>query len=244
MDQIYNHMAKIPYMSGGNVKLPMVLITAVGGGYNDAAQHSQTLYASFAHLPGMKVVAPSTPYDLKGMMISAIRDDNPVVFMFHKSLQGLGWMDPIDASIGHVPEEAYTVPLGKANVMREGADVTIVGIQMMTHYALEAAERLAEQGIQAEVIDLRSLVPLDKDTIIQSVKKTHRLVVVDEDYRSYGMTAEVAAVVAEEALYELEAPIRRLAVPDVPIPYSRPLEKFVIPGPQAIYETVVDLLKE
>ncbi|MBH8605491.1 alpha-ketoacid dehydrogenase subunit beta [Thermoactinomyces sp. CICC 10522] len=244
MDQIYNHMAKIPYMSGGNVKLPMVLITAVGGGYNDAAQHSQTLYASFAHLPGMKVVAPSTPYDLKGMMISAIRDDNPVVFMFHKSLQGLGWMDPIDASIGHVPEEAYTLPLGKANVVREGADVTIVGIQMMTHYALEAAERLAEQGIQAEVIDLRSLVPLDKDTIIQSVKKTHRLVVVDEDYRSYGMTAEVAAVVAEEALYELEAPIRRLAVPDVPIPYSRPLEKFVIPGPQAIYEAVVDLLKE
>nr|MBO2497140.1 alpha-ketoacid dehydrogenase subunit beta [Bacillota bacterium] len=244
MDQIYNHMAKIHYMSGGNVNLPIVLMTAVGGGYSDAAQHSQTLYATFAHLPGMKVVAPSTPYDLKGMMISAIRDDNPVVFMFHKSLQGLGWMDQIDASIGPVPEESYTVPLGKAKVMREGRDVTIVALQMMTHYALEAAKRLEQEGIDAEVIDLRSLVPLDKETILQSVKKTHRLVVVDEDYRSYGMTAEVAALAAEEAIYELEAPIRRLAVPDVPIPYSRPLEQFIIPGPQAIYDTVVQLMKE
>lgn len=243
MDQIYNHMAKIPYMSGGHVKLPMVLMTAVGGGYNDAAQHSQTLYATFAHMPGMKVVAPSTPYDLKGLMISAIRDDNPVVFMFHKSLQGLGWMDQIDESIGHVPEEVYTVPIGKANVMREGKDVTIVGIQMMVHHAMKAAEQLAKEGIEAEVIDLRSLVPLDTDTILQSVKKTRRLIVVDEDYRSYGMTAEVAAVVAEHALYDLESPIRRLAVPDVPIPYSRPLEKFVLPGPQSIYEAAVDLLQ-
>lgn len=244
MDQICNHMNKIHYMSGGSVKLPMVLMTAVGGGYNDAAQHSQTLYATFAHFPGIKVVAPTTPYDLKGMMTSAIRDDNPVIFMFHKSLQGLGWMDQIEASQGHVPAESYTVPLGKAKVAREGKDVTIVGIQMMTNYALQAAEKLAEQGVEAEVIDLRSLVPLDKETIIQSVKKTHRLLVVDEDYLSYGMTAEVAAVVAEHALYDLEAPIRRLAVPDVPIPYSRPLEQFVIPGPQAIIEAVNQLMNE
>ncbi|KXG43000.1 alpha-ketoacid dehydrogenase subunit beta [Tepidibacillus infernus] len=244
MDQIYNHMAKIQYMSGGNVKLPMVLMTAVGGGYNDAAQHSQTLYATFAHMPGMKVVAPSTPYDLKGMMISAIRDDNPVVFMFHKTLQGLGWMDQFDFSIGHVPEEAYTVPLDKAKVVREGSDVTIVGIQIMTHYAVEAAEKLSREGIEAEVIDLRSLAPIDKDTIINSVKKTHRLVVVDEDYRSYGMTAEISAIVAEEALYELEVPVRRLAVPDVPIPYSDPLEDFVIPGPNSIYREVKKLLSE
>jgi len=244
MDQIYNHMAKIPYMSGGNVRLPMVLMTAVGGGYSDAAQHSQTLYATFAHMPGMKVVAPSTPYDLKGMMTSAIRDDNPVVFMFHKSLQGLGWMDQLDYAVGHVPEESYTVPLDKANVMREGKDVTIVGIQMMTHFAMEAAERLAKDGIEAEVIDLRSLAPIDKDTIINSVKKTHRLVVVDEDYRSYGMTAEIAAIVSEEALYELESPIKRLAIPDVPIPYSHVLEDFVLPGPTQIAETVKQMMNE
>ncbi len=244
MDQIYNHMAKIPYMSGGNVKLPMVLMTAVGGGYSDAAQHSQTLYATFAHLPGMKVVAPSTPYDLKGMMASAIRDDNPVVFMFHKSLQGLGWMDPLDAAVGEVPEGEYTVPLGKAKVVREGKDVTIVGLQMTMHYALEAAAKLQEEGIEAEVIDLRSLAPLDRDTIIESVKKTHRLVVVDEDYLSYGMTAEVSASVAESALYELEAPIRRIAIPDVPIPYNRKLEQYVLPGAQRIYDEVIQLMNE
>jgi pyruvate/2-oxoglutarate/acetoin dehydrogenase E1 component len=244
MDQIYNHMAKIPYMSGGRVKLPIVLMTAVGGGYSDAAQHSQTLYATFAHLPGMKVVAPSTPYDLKGMMISAIRDDNPVVFMFHKTLQGLGWMDQLDASVGHVPEEAYTVPLGKANVVREGKDITIVGIQMTTHHALEAAKKLEQEGIEAEVIDLRSLVPLDRETILQSIKKTHRLLVVDEDYLSYGMTAEIAAIAAEEGLYDLEAPVKRLAVPDVPIPFSRPLEQFVLPNAEKIYQEAIKLVNE
>jgi pyruvate/2-oxoglutarate/acetoin dehydrogenase E1 component len=244
MDQIYNHMAKIPYMSGGRVKLPMVLMTAVGGGYSDAAQHSQTLYATFAHLPGMKVVAPSTPYDLKGMMISAIRDDNPVVFMFHKTLQGLGWMDQLDASVGHVPEEAYTVPIGKAKVVREGTDITIVGIQMTTHHALEAAKKLEQHGIQAEVIDLRSLVPLDRETILQSIKKTHRLLVVDEDYLSYGMTAEIAAIAAEEGLYDLDAPVKRLAVPDVPIPYSRPLEQFVLPNADKIFHEAMKLVNE
>jgi acetoin:2,6-dichlorophenolindophenol oxidoreductase subunit beta len=243
MDQIYNHMAKIPYMSGGSVKLPMVLMTGVGGGYSDAAQHSQTLYATFAHLPGMKVVAPSTPYDLKGMMTAAIRDDNPVVFMFHKTLQGLGWMDQVEESVGEVPEESYSVPLGKAKVVREGTDVTIVGIQMMTHQATAAAKILENQGISAEVIDIRSLVPLDKEAILNSVRKTHRLVVVDEDYLSYGFTSEIAAIVAEEALYELEAPIKRLAIPDVPIPYSRDLEKYVIPNAQKIADAVVKLME-
>lgn len=244
MDQIYNHMAKIPYMSGGNVKLPMVLMTAVGGEYNDAAQHSQTLYATFAHLPGMKVVAPTTPYDLKGMMTSAIREDNPVVFMFHKSLQGLGWMDQLEASVGNVPEESYSIPLDKANVAREGTDITIVGIQMMTVYALEAAKKLAEEGIEAEVIDLRSLVPIDKETILASVRKTHRLLVVDEDYLSYGMTAEISAIVAEEALYDLDAPIKRLAIPDVPIPYSRVLEDYVVPNADDIYQQVKEMLED
>lgn len=244
MDQIYNHMAKIQYMSGGNVKLPMVLMTAVGGGYSDAAQHSQTLYATFAHLPGLKVVAPSTPYDLKGMMISAIRDDNPVVFMFHKTLQGLGWMDQLDASISHVPEDAYTVPLDKANIVREGKDVTIVGLQMTMHYALEAAARLAKEGIEAEVIDLRSLAPIDKDTILESVRKTHRLIVADEDYLSYGVTAEISAIVAEEALYDLEAPVKRIAIPNVPIPYSRNLEQFILPSAEKIYNAAMQLMNE
>ncbi|MEH7379043.1 alpha-ketoacid dehydrogenase subunit beta [Bacillus sp. JJ1533] len=244
MDQIYNQMAKIPYMSGGNVKLPMVLMTGVGGGYNDAAQHSQTLYATFAHMPGMKVVAPTTPYDLKGMMISAIRDDNPVVFMFHKTLQGLGWMDQIDASLGHVPEEAYTVPLDKAKVVREGTDVTIVGIQMTTVQALEAAKKLEEDGIIAEVIDIRSLVPLDKETILNSIKKTHRLMVVDEDYLSYGLTAEIAALAAEHGLYDLDAPVKRMAIPDVPIPYSRPLEQYVLPNAEKIYKAARKLVNE
>lgn len=244
MDQIYNHMAKIQYMSGGNVKLPIVLMTAVGGGYNDAAQHSQTLYATFGHLPGLKVVAPSNPYDLKGMMVSAIRDDNPVLFMFHKSLQGLGWMEQLDVAVDHVPEESYTVPLDKAKVVREGKDITIVALQMMVHEAVSAAERLAKDGIEAEVIDLRSVAPIDKETILQSVKKTHRLFVVDEDYKSYGMTAEVAAIVAEEVFYDLEAPIRRLANPDVPIPYSRPMENFVLPNADKIYEQVTALMNE
>jgi len=177
-------------------------------------------------------------------MTSAIREDDPVVFMFHKSLQGLGWMDQLDASVGHVPEEAYTVPLGKAKIAREGADITIVGIQMMTVYAQEAAERLAKEGIEVEVIDLRSLVPLDKETILESVRKTHRLLVVDEDYLSYGMTAEISAVVAEEALYDLDGPIKRLAIPDVPIPYSRVLENFVVPSADKIYDTVKEMLEE
>lgn len=242
MDQIYNQMAKIPYMSGGHVKLPMVLLTAVGGGYSDGSQHSQTLYASFGHLPGMKIVAPTFPKDIKGMLISAIRDDNPVVFMFHKTLQGLGWMDQIEASLGPVPEEAYTIPLDKANVVRQGSDVTIVGVQMMTVEALNAASVLAEMGIDAEVIDLRSIKPIDKETILKSVAKTGRLVVVDEDYYSYGITAEISAIVASEGFQYLKSPVVRLAIPDVPIPYSRIMEKFVIPDAQDIVDSVKKLI--
>ncbi|MBE0424016.1 MAG: alpha-ketoacid dehydrogenase subunit beta [Lutibacter sp.] len=242
MDQIYNHIAKIHYMSGGAVKLPIVLMTAVGGGYSDAAQHSQTLYASFGHLPGLKVVAPTFPHDIKGMLISAIRDDNPVIFMFHKTLQGLGWMDQIDASLGDVPVNAYTVPLNKANVVRKGKDITIVGVQMMTVEALKAAEELAKKGIEAEVIDLRSIKPIDKETILKSVAKTHHLLVVDEDYLSYGITAEISAIVASEGFGDLNAPIGRLAIQDVPIPYSRVMEKFVIPDSKSIIDSVLKLI--
>ncbi|MFZ2283774.1 MAG: alpha-ketoacid dehydrogenase subunit beta [Lutibacter sp.] len=242
MDQIYNHIAKIHYMSGGAVKLPIVIMTAVGGGYSDAAQHSQTLYASFGHLPGLKVVAPTFPHDIKGMLISAIRDDNPVIFMFHKTLQGLGWMDQIDASLGDVPENAYTVPLNKAKVVREGKDISIVGVQMMTVEALKAAEELAKKGIEAEVIDLRSIKPIDKETILKSVAKTHHLLVVDEDYLSYGITAEISAIVASEGFGDLNAPIGRLAIQDVPIPYSRVMEKFVIPDSKSIIDSVLKLI--
>jgi pyruvate dehydrogenase E1 component beta subunit len=237
MDQIYNNFAKNTYMSGGAFSVPMVLMTAVGGTYNDAAQHSQTLYGTFAHLPGMKVVVPSTAYDAKGLMHNAIRDDDPVVFMFHKRLMGIGWMPAPDGPKTGVPEDPYTIPFGEASVQREGSDVTVVTLGLHVHRALDAAETLADDGIDAEVIDLRTLKPLDTDTVLESVRKTGRLVVVDEDYRSYGVTGEIVATVAEDALADLEA-VERLALPDVPIPYSRPLEDEVIPGVEDIADAV------
>ena len=234
MDQIYNHMAKIHYESGGNVNVPVVITTAIGGGYSDGAQHSQTLYGLFAHLPGMKIVVPSTPYDAKGLMISAIRDENPVLYMFHKGLMGLGWMTPNPRATGEVPEEPYTVPIGKADVKRSGRDLTIVTVSLMVHRALDAADDLAKEGIEAEVLDLRSVIPLDRQAIVESVRKTRRLLVVDEDYRSFGMTGEVITSVVEAAFDYLDAPPARLALPDVPIPYSRPMEQFVLPSRAAI----------
>lgn len=230
MDQIYNHLAKNTYMCGGRIKLPVVLTTAIGGGYGDAAQHSQCLYATFAHMPGLKVVVPSNAYDAKGLMIQAIRDDNPVLFMYHKGLMGLPWMAHPAGSSNEVPEGAYTVAFGQARVAREGLDVTVVTLSQMVHKALLAAEELAKEGISVEVLDLRTLVPLDRDAVLRSVAKTGRLLVADEDYLGFGLTAEIAAIVAEHLdTVPLRAPVKRLAVPNVPIPYSRPLEQFVIP---------------
>ena len=229
MDQIYNHMAKISYESGGNVKVPMVLTTAVGGGYSDGAQHSQCLWGTFAHLPGMKVVAPSNPYDAKGLMIAAIRDDGPVVYMFHKGVMGLAWMAKNQRAIDEVPDEAYEVPIGKARVAREGSAVTVATISLSVHHALDVAETLAGDGIDVEVLDLRSLVPLDRDAILASVRKTGRLVVVDEDYQSFGMSGEVVASITDVDPSLLRAPVARVAVPDVPIPYARSLELAVLP---------------
>lgn len=235
MDMIYNHMAKNIYMSGGNVKLPVVLMTAIGGGYNDAAQHSQCLYATFAHVPGLKVVVPSNAYDAKGLMTQAIREDNPVMFMYHKGIMGLPWMAYFEGSTTEVPEESYTLPFGRARVVREGSDLTIVTLSQMVHKAVIAAEQLAGEGVQAEVLDLRTLVPLDRAAVLASVRKTGRLLVADEDYLSFGLTGEIAALVAENLdTVRLKAPVKRLAVPDVPIPYSRPLEQFVIPQVDAI----------
>ncbi|MFY0675807.1 MAG: alpha-ketoacid dehydrogenase subunit beta [Neptuniibacter sp.] len=228
-DAIYNMMAKNTYFSGGKVKVPMVLMTSTGGGYSDAGQHSQCVHATFAHLPGMKVVAPSNAYDAKGMMTAAIRDDNPVVFMFHKALQGMGWLGTEKGAIVHVPEEEYEVPLGKAAIAREGTDVTLVGLTSGVHIALKAAKKLEEEGISAEVVDLRSLVPLDRDTVIESVKKTGRLIVIDEDYHSYGMTGEIIATVAEQGV-EMKAAPQRVAYPDIPIPFTRPMEQWALPN--------------
>lgn len=242
MDQIYNHMAKNIYMSGGQLKLPVVLTTAMGGGYNDAAQHSQTLYSIFAHVPGLKVVIPSNAYDAKGLMIQAIRDDSPVMYFFHKGLMGLGWMPSPKTAANEVPEEPYTVPFGKARAVREGTDITIVAVALMVHRAMEAAETLAQEGISVEILDPRTLVPLDRQAIVESIKKTHRLLVVDEDYKSFGFSGEIAAIAAEDALEYLDAPVRRLAVPDVPIPYSRPLEQFVLPSTERIAETVRSMI--
>ncbi|MEM5537177.1 alpha-ketoacid dehydrogenase subunit beta [Neptuniibacter pectenicola] len=234
-DAIYNMMAKNTYFSGGNVTVPMVLMTSTGGGYSDAGQHSQCVHATFAHLPGMKVVAPSNAYDAKGMMIAAIRDPNPVVFMFHKALQGMGWLGTEKDAIVHVPEADYEVPLGKAVVTRPGTDVTIVGITSGVHYGLKAARILEEQGVSAEVLDLRSLVPLDRDAVIESVKKTGRLIVVDEDYHSYGMTGEIIATVVEAGV-PLKAPPQRVAYPDIPIPFTPPMEQWALPSPEKIIE--------
>ncbi len=239
MDQIYNHMAKNIYMSGGNVKLPVVLTTAIGGGYNDAAQHSQCLYSLFAHVPGLKIVVPSNAYDAKGMMIEAIRDDNPVMYFFHKGIMGLLWMAYFTGSTTHVPEESYTVPFGKAKVVREGNDITLVTLSQMVHKSMQAAETLESDGISVEVIDLRTLVPLDKDTILNSVAKTKRLCVADEDYLSFGLSGEIVAIVAENLdSIDLTCPVKRLAVKDMPIPYSPPLENAAIPQSSDIENTI------
>ncbi len=243
MDQIYNHLAKNTYMSGGHVKLPVVLTTAIGGGYSDAAQHSQCLYGTFAHMPGIKVVVPSNAYDAKGLMIQAIRDDNPVMFMYHKGIMGLPWMAYLEGSSNAVPEESYTISFGKANVVKEGSDVTIVSLSQMVQKAVLAAQELEKQSIHAEVLDLRTLVPLDVEAVLKSVRKTGRLLIADEDYLGFGLTGEIAALIAENLdTVRLKAPVKRLAVPNVPIPYSRPLEQFVIPQVQNIVQAVQELL--
>ncbi|WP_281175996.1 alpha-ketoacid dehydrogenase subunit beta [Thermococcus celericrescens] len=242
MDQIYNHIAKAHYMSGGQVKMPIVITTAIGGGYSDAAQHSQCLYGLFAHVPGLKIVIPSNSYDAKGLMIASIRDDNPVMYFFHKGLMGLGWMPSPEEAAVEVSEEPYTVPIGEAKVVREGDDVTIATVSRMVYEALWAAEELEKDGISVEVIDLRALVPLDKETLVNSVRKTGRLLVVDEDYMSYGMSGEIIATVVERIGNELKALPRRIAYPDVPVPYSRVLERFVLPDKEKIVKTVKDMV--
>jgi pyruvate dehydrogenase E1 component beta subunit len=229
MDQIANQAAKIRYMFGGQANCPLVIRTPFGAGVNIASHHSQSLEAWFMHVPGLYVAAPSTPYDAKGLLKTAIRGSNPVFFCEHKLLY------PIE---GEIPEEEYTIPFGVADVKKEGKDVTIVATLYMIHKALNAAEELKKEGISTEVVDPRTLTPLDEQAIIKSVKKTGRLVVVSEDCKTAGVSAEIAAIIAEEAIDYLDAPITRVAETDTPIPFSPPLEQYVIPDEKAIIEAV------
>lgn len=235
MDQIYNQAAKMRYMFGGQAKVPMVIRTVIGGGFGFAAHHSQCLYSIFAHVPGLKIVIPSTPCDAKGLLASAIRDEDPVMVFEHKGLYS--------SAKGPVPEEPYTIPFGKADIKREGKHVTVVATSLMVHKAINAAQKLEKEGISLEIVDPRTIVPLDKKTILESVKKTSKLVIVDEDYERCGFASEIAAMVAEEGLFYLDSPIKRVATPNVPIPYSPALEKVVIPDEDRIIKTVKQIVK-
>ena len=232
MDQILNQMAKTHYMSGGAVKVPMVLRASYGAGTSSGATHSESLYSIFAHMPGMKVVLPSNPYDAKGLLITAIRDDNPVVFMEHRLLS---------RTKGPVPEEPYTVPFGVANLVREGSDVTVVATGRMVGLAMEAADGLKKE-VSVEVLDPRTIVPLDEEAILNSVGKTGRLVVVDEDYERCGFSAEVAAIVAEKGFNNLKASVYRVATPNVPLPFNPTLEKQLLPDREKIARAIRNVM--
>ena len=235
MDQMVNQAAKVHYMSGGKWKVPMVMRATLGATRRSAAQHSQSLHAWFCHIPGLKVVLPSTPYDAKGLMKTAIRDENPVVFFEDKMMYQLK---------GSVPEEEYTIPLGVADIKRTGTDITLVATSSMVQVALEAAGSLHEADISAEVIDVRTTVPLDKDTLIGSVRKTSRAIVIDEGYESYGVTAEIASVIAEGAFYYLDAPVRRMGAMDVPVPFSPVLEDQTVPTSEKVAEVALGLCND
>jgi pyruvate/2-oxoglutarate/acetoin dehydrogenase E1 component len=244
MDQLANQAAKMRYMSGGQVAVPMVMRAPVGQ-TKRGAQHAQSLEAFFTHIPGLKVIAPATAYDAKGLLKSAVRDDNPVLVFEHKLLYGSKGARSERGSlsaVGEVPEEEYLVPIGKGIIRREGKDVTIVGKLLTMYRALEAAEILAEEGIEAEVIDPRTLVPLDKELILSSVRKTGRLVITEEDNLTGGWAAEVSAIVADEAFVWLDAPIKRVSAPDVPAPFSPALDKAYMPNAERIVAAVKSLL--
>jgi pyruvate/2-oxoglutarate/acetoin dehydrogenase E1 component len=233
MDQIANQAAKIRYMFGGQASCPLVIRTPFGAGVNIASHHSQSLEAWFMHVPGLQVAVPSTPYDAKGLLKTAIRGSNPVFFCEHKLLY------PVE---GDVPEEEYTIPFGVAELKKKGSDVTVIATMYMVHKALNAAVTLEGEGLNVEVIDPRTLTPLDKKAIVDSVKKTGRLVIVTEDCKTGGVSAEIASVVAEEAIDYLDAPIKRVTGADTPIPFSPPLEQYVIPNEKAIIKAIKEVV--
>src|SRR5687768_16793204 len=228
MDQVVNQAAKVHYMSGGKWKIPLVVRATMGATRRSAAQHSQSLHAWPSHVPGLKVVIPSTPYDAKGLLKTAIRDDNPVVFFEDKI--------SYTKVKGPVPEEEYTIPFGVADVKRQGRDITLVGTSSMVQVALGAASMLEEVGISAEVVDPRTMWPLDEKTLIESARKTSRALVIDEGYFRYGVTGEIASVIAEGAFYDLDGPVRRLGAMHVPIPFSPPLEDATVPTERDVFE--------
>lgn len=227
MDQIVNQAAKVHYMSGGKLKVPMVVRTTLGATRRSAAQHSQSLHAWVSHVPGLKVALPATPYDAKGLLKTAIRDDNPVIFFEDKMMYQLK---------GPVPDGDYTIPFGVADIKRPGSDVSIVATSSMVQVALAAAELLEKLGISAEVIDPRTTSPLDTHTLIESAKKTSRAIVVDEGYERYGVTAEIASVIADGAFYYLDAPVKRMGAMDVPVPFSPVLEDQTVPTAKSVAE--------
>jgi pyruvate/2-oxoglutarate/acetoin dehydrogenase E1 component len=227
MDQMANQAAKVHYMSGGKLRVPMVMRTTIGATRRSAAQHSQSLHVWFSHIPGLKVVIPATPYDAKGLLKTAIRDDNPVAFFEDKLMYNL---------TGPVPAQEYTVPFGVADVKREGTDITIVATSSMVQVALGAAELLENAGISAEVIDPRTTVPLDTRALVESAKKTSRAIVVDEGYERYGVTAEIASIIADGAFYYLDAPVKRMGAMDVPVPFSPVLEDLTVPTDTSVAE--------
>jgi pyruvate dehydrogenase E1 component beta subunit len=236
MDQLANQAAKAHYMSGGKLKVPLTLRTTMGATRRSAAQHSQSLQAWVAHVPGLKVALPATPADAKGLLKSAIRDDNPVVVI----------EDKMDYTVkGEVPDdEDFLIPLGVAEVKREGEDVTIVATSSMVRVAFAAAEQLEADGISAEIVDPRTLSPLDEDTIVRSAEKTGRAIVVDEGHNRYGVTAEIASVIADRAFWSLDAPVKRLGALDVPVPFSPPLEDVTVPTPDLVAHTARELVRK
>src|SRR5437016_9870878 len=227
MDQIVNQAAKVHYMSGGKLKVPIVFRTTLGASRRSAAQHSQSLHAWVSHIPGLKVALPSTPYDAKGLLKTAIRDDNPVIFFEDKMMYQLK---------GPVPDGDYTIPFGVADIKRPGTDVTIVATSSMVQIALAAAEGLEKLDISAEVIDPRTMYPLDRDTLIESAKKTSRVIVVDEGYERYGVTAEIASIISDGAFYFLDAPVKRMGAMNVPVPFSPALEDLTVPTDDSVME--------
>jgi pyruvate/2-oxoglutarate/acetoin dehydrogenase E1 component len=233
-DQIFNQAAKFRYMFGGKAVTPVVIRTMFGAGFRAAAQHSQCLYSIFTHIPGLKCVVPSTPYEAKGLMIQAIRDNDPVIFFEHKLLYGLE---------GEVPEESFTIPFGEANIVRDGDDVTVVAIGRMVHTALQAAEDLAKEGIQCDIIDPRTTSPLDEETILESVSNTGRLVIVDESHPRCSVATDIAAIAAQKVFGDLKAPISVVCAPHTPVPFSDTLEDLYVPSPAKVKAAITGVME-